>query len=371
MNRNALKAICGLISILSFVFVSLVGAQDGNYFHDDPEDNDIQDSDPAIWQIGTWHGGELDVSNGKIQISDCIGECSVGHWSGEWSRYTDVSFRVQGRATEGDANFALWGRSLGSAGYYGFVNTRGEIGIGDTLAGINTRHRMPFDVDMSVDDVVIKLDFIGDEISMSAWLAGADPVDLPMISFRDSTLTVGTVGAAINAYSGVASGEYEWMELAEIVPGDVDTNDVIDVRDIDRLSTAVRNGSDANRYDVNRDTKVDALDRDMLLTDIMNVWYGDSNLDGEFSSADLVAVFQAGEFEDDIVSNSTWATGDWNGDSEFDSSDFVAAFQQGGYEAGQGIGAATKVVPEPNSKIIWWLACISTIVVFRRQQWSI
>ena len=47
---------------------------------------------------------------------------------------------------------------------------------------------------------------------------------------------------------------------------------------------------------------------------------------------DLVAVFQAAEYEGDSEENSTWATRDWNG--KFDSSDFVSAFEQAGYERG-------------------------------------
>ena len=51
-------------------------------------------------------------------------------------------------------------------------------------------------------------------------------------------------------------------------------------------------------------------------------------------SSDLVRVFQAGEYEDQIEGNSSFGTGDWNGDGEFDSSDLVMAFQAGHYEAG-------------------------------------
>ncbi len=60
---------------------------------------------------------------------------------------------------------------------------------------------------------------------------------------------------------------------------------------------------------------------------------GDSNHDGHFDSADFVAAFIAGEYEDGIDGNSTWEEGDWNRDGDFDSSDFVEAFKCGGYEA--------------------------------------
>ena len=59
---------------------------------------------------------------------------------------------------------------------------------------------------------------------------------------------------------------------------------------------------------------------------------GDSDRDGDFDSSDLVLVFQAGQYEDDIEQNSSWTTGDWNGDREFDSADIVCAFQYGAYE---------------------------------------
>ena len=64
------------------------------------------------------------------------------------------------------------------------------------------------------------------------------------------------------------------------------------------------------------------------------VWYenrvvGDSNKDGTFDSGDLVRVFQAGQYEDGILGNSTFDDGDWNGDGEFDSGDLVFAFQSG------------------------------------------
>ncbi|MCA9216514.1 MAG: hypothetical protein KDB27_25770, partial [Planctomycetales bacterium] len=59
---------------------------------------------------------------------------------------------------------------------------------------------------------------------------------------------------------------------------------------------------------------------------------GDANLDGRFDTQDLVTVFQANEYEDGIVANSTWSEGDWTCDGDFSTSDLVAAFQAGNYE---------------------------------------
>lgn len=60
---------------------------------------------------------------------------------------------------------------------------------------------------------------------------------------------------------------------------------------------------------------------------------GDVNHDGIFNSGDLVLVFAAGEYEDEIAGNSTFEEGDWDGDGDFTTADLVLAFRSGGYEA--------------------------------------
>ncbi len=82
-----------------------------------------------------------------------------------------------------------------------------------------------------------------------------------------------------------------------------------------------------------------------------NVWLrtaavGDANIDGWFDSKDMVQVFQAGEYEDEIAGNSIWSEGDWNNDGEFTSADMTLAFQAGSYE---NAAAAVASVPEPAS----------------------
>jgi hypothetical protein len=91
------------------------------------------------------------------------------------------------------------------------------------------------------------------------------------------------------------------------------------------------------------------------VNNLRRTYFGDSNLDGEFNSTDLVRLFTVGEYEDGIAANSGWSDGDWNGDQEFDSGDFVSAFAAGGYE--QGPRPAVSIVPEPSSVLIlflWW-----------------
>lgn len=128
--------------------------------------------------------------------------------------------------------------------------------------------------------------------------------------------------------------------------GDFNANGVLDVGDVDRLALAIASEIKDLSFDLNGDGLVDEDDRWFWVTEVANTYFGDSNLDGEFNSADFVVVFRAGEYDDGIDQNSTWATGDWNGDSEFNSSDFVLAFSSGGYE----MGPRTQIVPESETQ---------------------
>ena len=59
---------------------------------------------------------------------------------------------------------------------------------------------------------------------------------------------------------------------------------------------------------------------------------GDSNGDGVFDSSDMLLVFQAGEYEDDVPMNSTFAEGDWDGDGDFTTRDIVWVFMHGVFD---------------------------------------
>lgn len=92
-------------------------------------------------------------------------------------------------------------------------------------------------------------------------------------------------------------------------PGDFNGDGALTAEDIDLLTLAV-GGGDLS-YDVNGDSAVQmGDDRSFWVIDLKNSYMGDSNLDGEFSSADFVAVFAIGEYEDGIADNSTWGDGD-------------------------------------------------------------
>lgn len=131
----------------------------------------------------------------------------------------------------------------------------------------------------------------------------------------------------------------------DLIQGDFDRNGLLEAVDMDLLSAEVVTGNNTPSFDLTGDGEVNQQDRFHWIDVLKNSYMGDSNLDGEFSSGDLVVVFTAGEYEDGVVGNSGWATGDWNGDTEFDSSDIVAAFTAGGYNLGP--RADVQPVPEP------------------------
>jgi hypothetical protein len=146
--------------------------------------------------------------------------------------------------------------------------------------------------------------------------------------------------------------------------GDFNEDNSLTTEDIELLVEAIRtNGHVA--FDLTDDRLVDLNDLIFWIVDVKQTWIGDANLDGEFNRIDLVDVLRAGEFDDGIAGNSTWATGDWTGDAEFDRSDLILALQDGGYEAGP--RATFSAVPEPTSlMLILTAALIGAAICSRR-----
>ena len=148
-------------------------------------------------------------------------------------------------------------------------------------------------------------------------------------------------------------------KLPRLAPGDFDGNSTLDATDVDLLTAAV--GGNDLFYDLDGDGQVTDADRRVWVKVLKRTWFGDANLDGVFSSTDLVSVFQIGEFEDAEVGNSTWGDGDWNGDGDFGTGDFVLAFQDGGFEKGPLLASN---VPEPTSLavqlcvLMWIVSCV-------------
>ena len=107
--------------------------------------------------------------------------------------------------------------------------------------------------------------------------------------------------------------------------GDFDFNGVLDATDVDSLADHLRAGQLTALYDLDNSGVLDMDDHRFWVKSLQATWYGDADLDGEFTSGDLMTVAEAGEYEDSIPGNSHWSTGDWNADRDFTSGDLVLA----------------------------------------------
>ncbi|MCA9167577.1 MAG: hypothetical protein KDB23_07900 [Planctomycetales bacterium] len=162
-------------------------------------------------------------------------------------------------------------------------------------------------------------------------------------------------------WDGHASGLLDnWVfQPSNSAAGDFNFDGMLDTGDLELLQRFVKDGQFDDSFDLVADAALDQRDLSYWVGDLKQTYFGDVDLDGEFNSADLINVFQAGEYEDNLSSNSSWSTGDWNSDGDFTTSDLVIAFQDGGYE--QGSRAAASFVPEPSGVL---LGCMSLLGEF-------
>ena len=145
-----------------------------------------------------------------------------------------------------------------------------------------------------------------------------------------------------------AAFDYATGKIGGGITGDFDGSGVLDAADIDDLTSKSASGQHPSDYDLTNDALVNDQDVGFWISDLYNSWVGDANLDGEFSSSDLVAVLGSGSYETGAAS--VWSSGDFNGDGFTNSGDLVAALSAGGYELGP--RAAVAAVPEPSSLTI-------------------
>ena len=155
-----------------------------------------------------------------------------------------------------------------------------------------------------------------------------------------------------------------FLDFTEAPDGDFDASGALDLPDVNMLGAEIAAGTDSARFDVTADGSVNEADLTMWVKQLRGTWFGDANLDGEFNTGDLVKVFAVGEYEDEIVGNSTWDDGDWNADLEFNSSDLVAAFTDGGFE--QGPIAPLNAVPEPSACLLCMIGFIVLLAQRRK-----
>jgi hypothetical protein len=193
-----------------------------------------------------------------------------------------------------------------------------------------------------------------DQVHIDGTLSVSARSDAPFLIQLAGLDPQGNAGAPLNFDSAKSA---TWLiAAAEQIDGWTDHNIVVDAASLEshvsvaadrRWYVSPRHGGLHLTYLVPSeiDSIQDADERELFVREMLRTWFGDANLDGQFSSSDLVQVFTLGQYEDSVAGNSTWRSGDWNGDGDFGSSDLVVAFQDGGYEQGNRLAVAASVAP--------------------------
>ena len=102
---------------------------------------------------------------------------------------------------------------------------------------------------------------------------------------------VGTDRFRYAAYDYVDPSNPVWVTLRVVstsgVPGDFDGDGERDIKDVDLLSAAIQ-GSQDLVFDINQDDTVDFDDLEHLIHNVFVTTFGDTNLDGQFTSIDII-----------------------------------------------------------------------------------
>lgn len=352
-----------ILSFLPFLFLVLHPCiSSAQRYYDDFSDGSVQDASPVTW---VERAGTAYVDEDDNLVLEHDPSRAWGGVAAEGLVYFDSSVRTQVRLIEGDsvwiaARYAPSG-DFSAICYSAGLHQNGLLVIGTCgsnsfLAGKNT------DLDVVQEDVMLQFDLMGRTLSLWAWRAG-DPMPTdPVVWVVDDTLQFGLTTLAVLGSPSTAAFRFVQVDTTSIgLPGDFNRNGALDVEDIDLLTAEIQADPPSLEFDLNWDNAVDNEDRVIWVEDLNNTYFGDSNLDGEFDTGDLIEVLSVGKYETQEPAG--WKEGDWDGDGFFGTSDFVLVLALGGYEEGPRNGVIA--VPEPSSGMLACMAVVGLFVCFR------
>jgi hypothetical protein len=126
--------------------------------------------------------------------------------------------------------------------------------------------------------------------------------------------------------------------FAAVLIGDFNGDGLLDIVDLDRLTSEIQAGATATHFDLDQSGAVDLADRQFWVTDVKLTWIGDANLDREVNFDDFVAL------SNNFGQPGGWERGDFDGNGQIEFADFVALSANFGVAA----NASAAAVPEPS-----------------------
>ncbi len=358
VSRPRLAQIAGLIcTLVTIQFGMALHADDLFFGVDTFDDGDATDGDPVVWRTGWDHAGaDRRVLNGDFVHTAALGDVTTSYIESNY--YDGISVRT---TFTGDNQWAgVFSRSRGDNGYVGVLRPNGELAI-HYVGNFIPLASAIIDVDSQISDVTMVMDTFGDFISLTAWETGQAKPDAPQVVFEDDAFESGGVGVWVGSGTAIFRSFEVSPEPFDPVPspGDFNGDGLLNATDINMLVWESAAMTHDLNYDLTADMLVDGDDVRFWIKDFKKSWVGDSNLDGEFNSGDLVAAFTAGKYE--LDADADWTEGDWTGDHRFDSADLVDAFSDGGYEQGPRIAA--NAVPEPTSFVMLFVGLVGFAIL--------
>ena len=225
---------------------------------------------------------------------------------------------------------------------WGGVQPTGIISVGKTLGGFqetNSWKEILAADEMYEKDIDLQFDAIGGDIGVRAWFVGEDKPAEPQLTMEQVVLDGGEFG--INLTGDPLSGSVATVRHYAVLPaitGDFSGSDALDLEDINLIDEELRRESTNRVFDLNEDALVTGEDRRILIQDLMETSFGDSNLDGTVDFADFLKLSQG------FNADGGWANGDFDGSGRVEFPDFLLLSENFGQS-----NVAAASVPEPAS----------------------
>jgi hypothetical protein len=290
----------------------------GDDFFDDFSDGDARDGSPVNWKQleRVYAPNAYSLTEQGLEFSDGI--AVPANSAGTDYVYGDVSVTARIRRTgnsPGPHQWWIWNEGdyfaisvRGQDGpaddcYWAVVNWYGDLQLGTSSGWTKTMQEVDLSpLNVSEQDLVLRLDAVGDKIHARCWAAGEPMPETPQLTMTDTRYTTGSVGLL----GGNDPGANWFVRSVEVISHDPKPEPVVDFNgngqvDIEDLTKLIESwGQDAPAVDIVPDGVVDTQDLEIL----MSYWQLEVN------DVTLQACWKLDEIEGNIAYDSSPAEND-------------------------------------------------------------